>query len=75
MKSSLTGILFLFALMLVLTPCGLAAQEKTSEEDKGLPWETDISVAMEKAKKEGKDILINFTGSDWCGWCKGKRTF
>lgn len=70
MKSSLTGILFLFALMLVLAPAGLAAQEETSEEAKGLPWETDISVAMEKAKKEGKDILINFTGSDWCGWCK-----
>ncbi|MGE4614339.1 MAG: thioredoxin family protein, partial [Planctomycetota bacterium] len=30
----------------------------------------DISVAKELARKEGKDILINFTGSDWCGWCK-----
>jgi thiol-disulfide isomerase/thioredoxin len=66
MKSSLTGILFLCLLMFVATPF-LSATEKAAE---GLSWETDISVAMEKAKKEGKDILINFTGSDWCGWCK-----
>ena len=66
MKSTLTGILFLFLLMFVATPA-LPATEGTAE---GLAWETDITVAMEKAKKEGKDILINFTGSDWCGWCK-----
>ncbi len=35
-----------------------------------LPWVMDIGVAKEMAQKEGKDILINFTGSDWCGWCK-----
>ena len=22
-----------------------------------------------KAKEEGKPILMDFTGSDWCGWC------
>ena len=24
---------------------------------------------MAKATAEGKDILMDFTGSDWCGWC------
>ena len=33
-------------------------------------WETDYEVAKSRAEKENKSILINFTGSDWCGWCK-----
>ena len=35
-----------------------------------LNWLTDISAARETAARENKIILINFTGSDWCGWCK-----
>ncbi len=35
-----------------------------------LQWETKFEKAREIAKKENKSILINFTGSDWCGWCK-----
>ena len=36
----------------------------------GLVWMTEYEEAFVKAKKEGKLVLINFTGSDWCGWCK-----
>ena len=32
-------------------------------------WETDFAKASAKAKAEGKYILIDFSGSDWCGWC------
>ena len=32
-------------------------------------WHTDFKAAQELAKKEGKPILMNFSGSDWCGWC------
>jgi len=32
-------------------------------------WLTDLPVAQAQAKAENKTILINFTGSDWCGWC------
>lgn len=32
-------------------------------------WLTDMQKAQEIAAKEKKDLLINFTGSDWCGWC------
>ena len=32
-------------------------------------WLTDLSLAQAKAKEEGKPILMDFTGSDWCGWC------
>ncbi len=32
-------------------------------------WMSDYGKALEKAKVERKLILIDFTGSDWCGWC------
>jgi thiol:disulfide interchange protein len=32
-------------------------------------WETDMKVAKKRAKDENKNILANFTGSDWCGYC------
>lgn len=32
-------------------------------------WETDFEVAKKRAKDEKKEILADFTGSDWCGWC------
>jgi len=35
-----------------------------------LQWETDFERAKQLAQQENKEILINFTGSDWCGWCK-----
>jgi len=35
----------------------------------GSEWMEDFEAARSKAEKEKKDILIDFTGSDWCGWC------
>ena len=29
-------------------------------------WLTDYEAAKKQAAKEGKDILMDFTGSDWC---------
>lgn len=41
----------------------------------GAEWITDFEEAKTKAAAEGKAILINFTGSDWCGYCiRMKRT-
>jgi protein disulfide-isomerase len=34
-----------------------------------LPWMTDLPKAQAKAKAEKKLVMIDFTGSDWCGWC------
>jgi thioredoxin-related protein len=31
---------------------------------------TDVAAAISKAKKENKDIMLLFTGSDWCPPCK-----
>ena len=32
-------------------------------------WLHDYEAAKKQAKEENKPILINFTGTDWCGWC------
>ena len=34
-----------------------------------LEWLTDLPKAQAKAKAENKLVLLDFTGSDWCGWC------
>ncbi|WP_225870876.1 thioredoxin family protein [Pedobacter cryophilus] len=35
----------------------------------GNSWENDFSTAKTKAMESHKYILINFSGSDWCGPC------
>jgi len=32
-------------------------------------WGTDAVKAQKQAKEENKLVLLDFTGSDWCGWC------
>lgn len=32
-------------------------------------WTDNFSDASKKAASEQKYMLVNFTGSDWCGWC------
>jgi len=32
-------------------------------------WQLSYDEALKEAKESGKPILIDFTGSDWCGWC------
>ena len=33
-------------------------------------WTDDYEEAKAQAKAENKFLLLDFTGSDWCGWCK-----
>lgn len=47
------------------------AQEAPTEyASKKEGWLVDLDEAYEISTKTGKPILANFTGSDWCGWCK-----
>jgi thioredoxin-related protein len=55
MKKSLFGVV---ASLLLVSP---AFAELT--------WTTDVPKAVEKAKAENKLVMMDFTGSDWCGWC------
>ncbi|MBE37351.1 MAG: thioredoxin family protein [Flavobacteriales bacterium] len=33
-------------------------------------WLIEYEEVYQKSIQEGKPIMANFTGSDWCGWCK-----
>ena len=35
-----------------------------------LTWLTSVPDAQAQAKKESKLVFLDFTGSDWCSWCK-----
>jgi thioredoxin-related protein len=34
-----------------------------------LNWGADVPKALAQAKADKKLVLLDFTGSDWCGWC------
>jgi len=45
---------------------GLALASASAAE---LPWLTDLPKAQAQAKQDKKLVMLDFTGSDWCGWC------
>ena len=47
-----------------------AKEEKKAEKKAESAWLTDLEAAKKRAAEEKKPILMFFTGSDWCGWCK-----
>ena len=53
--------LFLAAAAVSLVFAGFAQAESN--------WLHDYSKAQEEAKANHKLLFLNFTGSDWCGWC------
>lgn len=56
-------------LSFVLILSVLAGCKKAGTTD-NLDWETNLETALQKAQKENKTVLVNFTGSDWCIWCQ-----
>ena len=44
----------------------VVAVEEAKEAD---IWTQDFEAAKKQAAEQGKDLLVDFTGSDWCGWC------
>ncbi|MFD0893122.1 thioredoxin family protein [Luteolibacter ambystomatis] len=47
----------------------LFATASLSFAGSGAGWTDNYEAAKAQAKKENKTILLDFTGSDWCGWC------
>jgi protein disulfide-isomerase len=35
----------------------------------GATWLTNLPEAADQARKDNELLLLDFTGSDWCGWC------
>lgn len=57
-------IVSLIAIILSLSlGCNLEADDKKSKVF------TSYKKALAAAKKSGRIILVDFTGSDWCSWC------
>ncbi|HOC01563.1 MAG TPA: thioredoxin family protein [Verrucomicrobiota bacterium] len=52
--------------LLILSACVTLVGGRAAE----LTWLTNLEKAQERAKTDKKVVLINFTGSDWCGFCK-----
>ncbi len=50
--------IFLMPVVAVLSTAAFAAE-----------WDTDYEAALARAEREGKAVLVDFTGSDWCGYC------
>ena len=42
---------------------------KKKSDGSNSKWLTNLDEALKEAKKSDKSVLVNFTGSDWCGWC------
>ncbi len=45
------------------------AWAESNEKSEELNWLTNLEEAQQIAKEEELPILIDVTGSDWCGWC------
>lgn len=66
MKIHLTLVLLLCLVPLFLR----AAEQATSAGAKtALVWSDDLAAVKKLAEESGRPVLLNFTGSDWCGWC------
>ncbi len=63
-----SGIIFriMKTLLSLVAFAGLTASAFAAKEG----WLDDLEKAKTQAKAENKKILLDFTGSDWCGWCK-----
>ena len=61
------NFLALFVLMGTFSFGQSTAAAYTAENE---GWLVNVDEAYEMSQKTGKPILANFTGSDWCGWCK-----
>ena len=53
--------------MLSVALCVMFLATSAFAGEKG--WLTSWDEAARQSKTTGKPILMNFTGSDWCGWC------
>ena len=63
MKKVLVLSLFLIAFL----TAGYSQTEYKAENE---GWLVKMEEAYALSKETGKPIMANFTGSDWCGWCK-----
>lgn len=57
---------FLIPLLLALS---LLACAPPPPAGPSLQWSEDLPAAEAEARQSNRWLLMNFSGSDWCGWC------
>jgi protein disulfide-isomerase len=65
-KFTIIFLIFLFIMPIML----FSKQQGKKAATPTLTWLTDFDQAKTVAQAHKVPILINFTGSDWCIWCK-----
>ena len=63
------GLVAVFSLGDVMQRRSSAMTAQQEEASARLGWKTDFKAAYALARKEGKILFIDFTGSDWCPPC------
>ncbi len=63
--------ILVFSLFIVYTASFAQKDGFVKAQDEN--WLVNVDEAYELSKKTNKPILANFTGTDWCGWCKKLR--
>jgi thioredoxin-related protein len=53
----------------LITSILLAIAMLYCSKTEAINWETNFKKASSAAKASGKYMLLDFSGSDWCGWC------
>ncbi len=63
--------LFIVGALLATTAIGQAEQVEAKIDGAGIgTWTMDLDAAKKLAAEKELPILLDFSGSDWCGWCK-----
>jgi len=57
-----------WTVLLIVCCCAAGTLSAAEKAPKG--WTEKYPAALKRAEKEKKPMLLLFTGSDWCGWCK-----
>lgn len=60
----IVGVLALAAVVFFMNNSAFSQGVKAGE------WTQDYDAALKLAQKEKLPVLLNFTGSDWCSWCR-----
>jgi len=60
----------LIALFFSCVLSAVVASDVATEGAEAGRWTMDYEAAVALADEKDLAILLNFTGSDWCGWCK-----
>jgi thiol-disulfide isomerase/thioredoxin len=56
-------------LSMIVAALALQAPAPKAGAAKADRWFADFDQATDVARSAGKDLLVDFTGSDWCPWC------